>query len=824
MTSGFGGQGYVAPSTRTLNAITQSPNPDASDYADAGKLAGIIQSQGYQIKALAEQTKQLQKGVDQATQNPIQQIQQFIADVIVLLGGGQLADGLLDFGDLQYILPTLGALFGLGDGPFPIDLFQAAEKFFLGYVVPSQQFADVINNMIGAWMTVFGIDPKFIKDVKALVTAFGTLFDEVGNLLPSLQELFDALGISGGDLGPLGQILGPIIKLFSSIDLAKFGTFIEFITDAIDPFIVQLTAVINFINAILAVIGFDGEGGVVNSPIPQLLAPFQNILKFLGNLNFGALDFDPIDAASQFVQTILSKTGLLLGPDSPFNLANAFGQLGLGQIGGVSIGDLTDAQPNQLPDDGAFLADSLAPSADWTTDTTNPRTAGRGCAVVVADGFWHALRSGRSPDDVIVLAQNQVFETTVWFSCDDYVGVGDDPILLQLVPFTNGIPGTPITLDSYAPTDSQIAWPGVQLTGKTTIPAGVTGGQVRYLVTDGALQGTLRFADANAVKTTLLQKSWMDGLEDDLQGISGQIQAAFDTIASAVSGIPIIGAGLADVANAIENFNPANIAGALGSINIAGDMQAIVNMLVGGLRGKPVTGNANLADIYTAASQTATNIPGSDVTTDRDTTGSFPINSWANWLDLAGVGRGQDGQSGAANPIPGFFGQGGHPGKWNATTWQRGVHFDSGVTAVNFTVNADGSITFSIPAGNATPPQTMTCLPGSGAQTPHLGGGWQGIGPSISVYNGGNFVGGETQNQPGADGLGPGGGGAGGLGILFQPGGKGAGPRGWVRQRANAVANQATGADTTPPSGGHGDFLGATLSSVRIGAHGSVDA
>jgi hypothetical protein len=285
--AGFGGAGYTTPQTRALSSIAKDAGPDLSQGQEA--IIKLLQQHSSQLRFLAANQKQLQKGVNDATQNPIQQIQQFIADIIVLLGGGELATGLLDFGDLQYILPVLGALFGFdADSPFPISLFDAAEKFFLGYVVPNAQFADVINKIIEEWAKVFGIDPKFVKDVKALITAFGDLFDGLQNLLPSLNELFGALGISGTELGPLGQALAPIIKLFSGIDLKNFGNAIEFITSAIDPFIVSLTAVINFIDSVLAILGFQGTGSVVNSPVGDLTNPIATILGAFSGLDLSS--------------------------------------------------------------------------------------------------------------------------------------------------------------------------------------------------------------------------------------------------------------------------------------------------------------------------------------------------------------------------------------------------------------------------------------------------------------------------------------------------------------------------------------------------------
>lgn len=273
MTSGFGGQGYVSQETRALSRITETPGPDLSEGQEAQ--LKMLQGHDYQIKFLARQMQEAQRGIAEANQNPIQQIQQFIADIMVLLGGGQLVNGALDFGDLQYILPALGALFGFdGDAPFPISLFDAAAKMFFGYIVPQQQFVDLINTIIENWLGLIGVDRKFIKEVQALVTAVGDLFGGVANLFPTLNELFGALGLNGADLGPLGQLLKPVLDLFRGINLDGFGNIIDFITGLISPFVTGLTAIINWINGVLAIFGFHG-GDVVNSPLSATTAPVE---------------------------------------------------------------------------------------------------------------------------------------------------------------------------------------------------------------------------------------------------------------------------------------------------------------------------------------------------------------------------------------------------------------------------------------------------------------------------------------------------------------------------------------------------------------------
>jgi hypothetical protein len=599
MTAGFGGAGYTSPQTRTLNAISETPVPDAQDLSDASKVAQLLQTHTYQLKELADGQKELQKGVNDATQNPIQQIQQFVADIIVLFGGGEITSGLLDFGDLQYILPTLGALFGLGDGPFPINLFEAAEKFFLGYVVPSQQFADEINTIIGNWMTTLGFDPKFIKDLKALITALGDLFGELGNLLPSLDQFFKALGLDGGDLGPLGQALAPIIKLFSGIDLAKFGSLIEFITSAIDPFIVELTALINFINAVLAVMGFQGEGGVVNSPLGDTTLPFSNLFGFLGDINFASPTFDPIAAAEQFITTILSPTGLLFGPNSPLNVANLFGFLPSSLFSSVPLGAITTEQPNVLAY-GTFPPGSIMPGSEWDVDMSASRTAddGTGAGYVVGDGTFHALRTGRTPGEKIPANAGQTLTGWVFVRHAGYSGVGDPPFRLEVVPYTSdGTRLDPVELDSYAPQTADAAWPGHQMSGTYEIPVGVTQIQLRMLITDGALAGNIWIDDGGISFAAQLDQSSIAGLGNAFSTVEARFQLIVDSVTNVLTGGNSINNEIKDMVAALLAIPFSSVLGVGGPGDIGGSIEELLNQFVGGAVGQAGTG-ASFPDVF----------------------------------------------------------------------------------------------------------------------------------------------------------------------------------------------------------------------------------
>lgn len=491
----FGGRQYTGSESRALTSIVDSPG-----IGQDTDFTRLLQQHDAQIKYLAGNQKKLQQGVNEATQNPIQQLQQFVADIIVLMGGGQLAEGLLDFGDLQYILPTLGALFGLGDGPFPLDLFEAAQRFFLGYVVPTRQFTDVVNNMIGAWMGVFGIDAKFVKDTKALITAIGDLFDGIGGLLPSINELFSVLGITAAGLGPLGLVLKPIIDSFSGIDLARFGNAIEFITDAIDPWIVQLTAIINFLNEVIRVLG--AGGNVLNSPLPELTIPFRNLMQFLGNVRLGIESFNPIAAAQQFISRLLIPAGSISNVQPNLQLDPGFDD-------SESLGDEGPAWTREYPDplitDPDFVWDLIGYTAD-------------GSATVRATGTEHGLQGS-----VVPVEPGQTFDLAAWVTWTGVTATGS-PFALQVMTDT----GTITDIAAIASPGASGGW--AQIAGSYTVPSGIETIRIRLCVKASATVGQVWFDDATIRRTSLMQKGFISGLVDDLTEIFANFAAMIDGI------------------------------------------------------------------------------------------------------------------------------------------------------------------------------------------------------------------------------------------------------------------------------------------------------
>lgn len=182
------GSGYKMESqeARALASITT----DSYDYRDQAKLLTKLTGD---VSYLAQYTRQMQKGIDDANRNFIQQIQDFINEIfVVIAGGGETG---FDFGDLKYILQAIGALFGFDTESgiasiFPINLFSAAWHFLSTYILPVENFTEFVNWMIdqlfATILDIFGDIPivgqalqqfiVWLTQIRDIVGFLGTIF------------------------------------------------------------------------------------------------------------------------------------------------------------------------------------------------------------------------------------------------------------------------------------------------------------------------------------------------------------------------------------------------------------------------------------------------------------------------------------------------------------------------------------------------------------------------------------------------------------------------------------------------------------------------
>ncbi|AZS06587.1 minor tail protein [Mycobacterium phage JacoRen57] len=552
----------------------------------------------------------------------------------------------------------------------------------------------------------------------------------------------------------------------------------------------------------------DLEGWVVN--LPQI---GERAVQLIKNMLTGKSDATDQDVVNWLLN--------LLNTSSPLNAANLFGNIAAELIRVVSIGALTNRSVNLIVNPN-FTADAIAAGSEWSVDMSSSRTEDddSGSGTVIANGQPHALNTGADKNIMFPVGPGQRLPIGIYVSHDGLVATGV-AVILQIRRFNKDkvpIVGL-VDIASYTPTVDDLPWPGQRVSGTYTVEEDVAFVQGRIYVTENALSGRLRFDDSDFMQAN--DFSVFPGLSDAFEAVNAQQRALQHAIANAVSSIPVIGDELEDLIQALQNFDPSKIAGALGNSLLKGDLFGIIRHMIAAARGVPVSQvseEATLADLYNAMNAALNNVTGSDETTFVDTTTFIPVNAtWTNYIDVIGVGRGQDGMDGpTVPPIPGVFGQGGHAARVVATTWIKGTHYNETLTGVQATFNSNGSVTFSIPGHSLTIPAAS----GPPRQF-QIGGGWQGKGPGAYEYNGKSYAAGGTQNQPGGKGIAPGGSGAG--GALLQDGGKGAPAGGWVRRRAAQVDNPSTGSDTTAPTLPTVTVTNVTNDTLYLMPSGSVD-
>lgn len=138
---------FESKETRVLKTIDSKRYPDTNKDFEKN-----IRRLNSSVDYMAGYMRVMQKGIDDANKNFIEQIQSFINDLIVLFAGGEPTG--FEIGDLKYIIQTLGALFGFGN-TWPINLLDAVGHFFSNFLSHVIQLTDLIFDSIEAWMNDF---------------------------------------------------------------------------------------------------------------------------------------------------------------------------------------------------------------------------------------------------------------------------------------------------------------------------------------------------------------------------------------------------------------------------------------------------------------------------------------------------------------------------------------------------------------------------------------------------------------------------------------------------------------------------------------------
>jgi len=312
--------GFQSQTTKALAAI------DSTKYPDTNKdfQANLIRLNQF-VDYIASYLQTMQKGIDKNNQDPIAQIQGVASDLVVLLGGGELLYG-IDLGDLQYFLPAIGALLGFDTTtPFPINLFNAAEHFLLGYVVPLDSFATVIEGIIDGWAVALGIDQSWIDAINELLDAFGGLYTSASDLLTSVESLFNIIGT---DFPFIGNMWHLITTLLGGFSLDELGSILDPAFKAAAPWIETLAEAVEWLNQIIE----SFAGGVTDV---QGILNFSSLFSTINFLPAGG--FHPIPALTSWIQGSLKPTNLLAMLSTDLTGGSGLGLTGVVPLENIAV-------------------------------------------------------------------------------------------------------------------------------------------------------------------------------------------------------------------------------------------------------------------------------------------------------------------------------------------------------------------------------------------------------------------------------------------------------------------------------------------------------
>jgi len=342
--------GFQSQTTKALAAI------DSTKYPDTNKdfQANLIRLNQF-VDYIASYLQTMQKGIDKNNQDPIAQIQGVASDLVVLLGGGELLYG-IDLGDLQYFLPAIGALLGFDTTtPFPINLFNAAEHFLLGYVVPLDSFATVIEGIIDGWAVALGIDQSWIDAINELLDAFGGLYTSASDLLTSVESLFNIIGT---DFPFIGNMWHLITTLLGGFSLDELGSILDPAFKAAAPWIETLAEAVEWLNQIIE----SFAGGVTDV---QGILNFSSLFSTINFLPAGG--FHPIPALTSWIQGSLKPTNLLAMLSTDLT-----GGSGLGLTGVVPLENIAVDAIGAIIGGAQLVIDAILSTVGFPTGSGTP--------------------------------------------------------------------------------------------------------------------------------------------------------------------------------------------------------------------------------------------------------------------------------------------------------------------------------------------------------------------------------------------------------------------------------------------------------------------
>ncbi|BBC53895.1 putative minor tail protein [Mycobacterium phage HC] len=264
----------------------------------------------------------------------------------------------------------------------------------------------------------------------------------------------------------------------------------------------------------------DGKG----IDLPFITSFIAGAQQFFGAIDFTDPDFDPEDAAREFVRTIVQ----------PF--LNIVSRILPGLLGPLPIGLLTDEKLTLLLEGGFDDPVTIVEGSGWTHDATDGATTPLGCAVVECDGQWHIMSTEPQPVSPgwVLKAGAQVKYENVEAESES------NAVRIELVPYNGDTPGVAVLLASDESPSGSHDWDELNAWGSYTVPAsGVTHVSVQTVVSDEATAGRVKADNVYLQATQKIPQAFTKDLPEDLSSLFNWLGTLIDSALDALGITPV---------------------------------------------------------------------------------------------------------------------------------------------------------------------------------------------------------------------------------------------------------------------------------------------
>ncbi|OKH61947.1 hypothetical protein EB74_18545 [Mycobacterium sp. SWH-M5] len=257
--------------------------------------------------------------------------------------------------------------------------------------------------------------------------------------------------------------------------------------------------------------------------LPFLAAFIAGAQQFFGAIDFTDPDFDPEDAAREFVRTIVQ----------PF--LNIVSRILPGLLGPLPIGLLTDEKLTLLLEGGFDDPVTIVEGSGWTHDATDGATTPLGCAVVECDGQWHVMSTEPQP-----VAPGWVLKAGAQVKYEDVEAEPEsNAVRIELVPYNGDTPGASVWLASDESPSGSHDWDELNAWGSYTVPAsGVTHVSVQTVVSDEATAGRVKVDNVYLQATQKIPQGFTKDLPEDLASLLNFVRTWVESALSALGITP----------------------------------------------------------------------------------------------------------------------------------------------------------------------------------------------------------------------------------------------------------------------------------------------